>query len=125
MEGRLASSIARPEQVATQPLEVQMAIHAAEAQDIESQIAEAAVAVEALAREYFGDAAYLHRDVHVDRETGEEQAVFEVHYCFPDPENDFDRLASMHEAFVDAFVRAMTPELLSRVILMAVPTDAD
>ena len=102
-----------------------MAIHTAEAQDVESQIAEAAVAIEALAREYFGEAAYLHRDVHVDRETGEEQTVFEVHYCIEDPESDFDRYVSLDQAIMDAFVRSVTPEVLSRVILTAVPTDAD
>ncbi len=100
-----------------------MAIHTAEAQDVDIRIEDAAAATEALARKYFGDAAYLRRDIHVDRETGEEQTVFEVHYCIEDPENDFDRLVSLDQALMDAFVRSVTPDVLSRVILTAIPTD--
>lgn len=74
-----------------------MAIHAAEAeaQDIEAKIAEAAIATEALARRIFGDAAYLIIEVEIDRETGDEETVFEVHYGFEDPVNDFDRIAEL------------------------------
>src|SRR5437868_1011247 len=100
-----------------------MAIQTAEAQDIESQIAEAARAIETLAREYFGEAAYLRRDTHVDHETGEEKTVFEVHYCIEDPESDFDHYVSLDQAIMDAFVGSVTPDVLSRVILAAVPTD--
>lgn len=102
-----------------------MAIQTAEAHDIDIRIDEAAAVTEALARQYFGDAAYLRRDIHVDHETGEEQIVFEVHYCFENPEKDFDRLVQLHRALTDAWVRSMTPELLTQIILMTVPTDAD
>src|SRR5215218_10162531 len=102
-----------------------MAIHAAEAHDIDDRIAEAAEATEALARQFFGPAAYLRRYTETDRETGDEEIIFEVHYCFPDPENDFDRLTELHMAFTDAFDRANGPEIISRVILDAVPNDAD
>jgi len=102
-----------------------MAIHTAEAHDIDLRIDEAAAATEALARQYFGEAAYLRRDIHVDRETGEEKTVFEVHYCIENAEGDFDRLVLVHRAFTDAWVRSMTPELRTRIVLMAVPSDAD
>jgi hypothetical protein len=102
-----------------------MATLTAEAQDIEAKIADAAIVTEALARQYFGDAAYLRRDVHEDRETGEEQVVFEVHDCFPDPENDFDRLAELHNAFFDSFVRATSRDILYRIVLNSIPSDVD
>ena len=102
-----------------------MAIHAAEAYDIEAQIAQASITIEALARQIFGDAAYLVRGIHVDMETGDEDVAFEVHYCFPDPENDFDRRATLHEAFMDVYVRTITPDVLSRIILKPIPADAD
>jgi hypothetical protein len=102
-----------------------MAVHTAEAHDIESRIADAAAATESLARQYFGDAAYLSRRTQVDHETGDVDPVFEVHYCFDDPDKDFDRLASLHEAFMDAFVRITSPDILARVILKPIPTDAD
>ncbi|HYH83230.1 MAG TPA: hypothetical protein VEX86_25765 [Longimicrobium sp.] len=102
-----------------------MATQAAEAQNIDAEIAAAAAATEALARQYFGDAAYLRLDTHEDHETGEEKTVFEVHYCFPDAENDFDRLVALHRAVMDAWVRSMTRDLLTQIIFMAIPTDAD
>ena len=102
-----------------------MAIHAAEAHDIDTRIAEAAEATGALARQLFGPAAYVRRDTAVDRETGDEDTVFEVHYCFPDAENDFDRLVALHRAFTDAFVRVTSPDVLCRIVLRPMPTDAD
>jgi hypothetical protein len=102
-----------------------MAIHAAEAHDIEARITDEAAVIEALARQYFGDAAYLVRGIHVDMETGDEDVAFEVHYCFSDPENNFDRLAALHEAFMDAYVRTISPDVLSRTILKPIPSDAD
>lgn len=102
-----------------------MVIHAAEAHDIESRIADAAATTESLARQYFGDAAYVRRSTQVDHETGDVDPMFEVHYCFGDPEGDFDRLASLHEAFMDAFVKVTAPDVLARVVLKAIPTDAD
>lgn len=102
-----------------------MAIHTAEAHDIETRIAEAAEATEALARRFFGPAAYVRRETDVDHETGEEEVVFEVHYCCENAEEDFDRLTALHMAFTDAFVRATAPDVLARVALDAVPTDAD
>ncbi|HET7233511.1 MAG TPA: hypothetical protein VFJ16_26100 [Longimicrobium sp.] len=102
-----------------------MMIHAAEAHDIETRIAEATEATEALARQFFGPAAYLRRDVHEDRETGEEKTVFEVHYCFPDPQSGFDRLAALHDAFMHAAVRAISRDVLPHIVLEGVPTDAD
>jgi hypothetical protein len=101
-----------------------MAIHTAEAHDIESRIADAAAVTESLARQYFGEAAYLRRDTHMDQETGDVDPVFEVHYCFDDPDN-FDRLTSLHEAFMSAFVHITSPDILARVILQPIPTDAD
>lgn len=88
-------------------------------------IADVAVATEALARQFFGDAAYLVRRTHVDRETGDEKVVLEIHYCFEHPESEFDRLSALHQSFTDAFVRMVTPDVQSRVILAAIPTDAD
>jgi len=102
-----------------------MAIHTAEAHDIDVRIDEAAAATEALARQYFGEAAYLRRDIHDDRETGEEKAVFEVHYCFRDPENDFGRLAALHNEFINVFARDTSPDVVGHVVLMAIPSDAD
>jgi hypothetical protein len=102
-----------------------MAIHAAEAHDIETRIDEAAEATEALARRFFGEAAYLRRGVHENRETGEEQIVFEVHYCFRDPEQDFDRLAAQHDAFMSAFARATSPDILYRIVISPIPSDVD
>lgn len=89
------------------------------------KIEEAAAATEVLAKQYFGEPAYLRTEVEIDRETGREETVFEVHYCFDDPEDDFDRLAALHNAFTSGFVRMVTPEVLSRVVLDAVPTEAD
>src|SRR5215211_3977250 len=88
------------------------------------KIEEASVATEALARRHFGDAAYLRRGVHEDRETGKERIVFEVHYCFPDPEDEFDRLAELHNAFMAAWVREMSRDICSRVILSPIPCEA-
>ena len=102
-----------------------MTVQATEVHEIEHRIEEAATATEALAREFFGDAAYWVRRSHEDRETGCEQVVFEIHYCFEDPESGFDRLSALHQAFTDAFVRMVTPEVQSLVILAAVPTDGD
>lgn len=102
-----------------------MAIHAAEAHDLDQQIDEAAVATEALVRQIFGDAAYLVRGTHVERETCEERVAFEVHYCFDDPEGDFDRLAALNEAFMHAYVRVIPRDILWRIILKPIPTDAD
>lgn len=102
-----------------------MAIQAAEAQDIDVKIADAAVATEALARQFFGDAAYVRMSVQENRETGDDQVVLEVHYCFPDPERDFDRLAALHQAFMHAFVRAMGSDVLGHFILKPVPSDGD
>ncbi|HET7233513.1 MAG TPA: hypothetical protein VFJ16_26110 [Longimicrobium sp.] len=101
-----------------------MMIHAAEAHDIEARIAEAAEATEALARQFFGPAAYVCRDVHENRETGEEEIVFEVHYCFEDLEHEFDRLAALHEAFIYTFARTISPDVLCRVVLKPIPSDA-
>ena len=101
-----------------------MVIHAAEAHDIETQIAEAADATEALARQLFGPAAYLRRDVHNNRETGEDEIVFEVHYCFDDLEHEFDRLAALHEAFMYTFARTLSPDVLHRIVLKPIPSDA-
>ena len=102
-----------------------MAVHVAAAHDIETKIAEAAEATEALARRFFGDAAYLRRDVHENPETGEEQTIFEVHCCFPDPERDFDRLAELHDAFMSAFARAISPDILYRIAISPIPSDVD
>jgi len=102
-----------------------MTIQAAEPQDLEARIADAAVATEALAQQIFGNAAYLRRGIHIDMETGDKDVAFEVHYCFPDPENDFDRLAALHEAFMHAYVRTISPGILSRIILKPIPVDAD
>jgi hypothetical protein len=102
-----------------------MAIQAAEAQDIEAKIADAAMATEALARRFFGPAAYLVIEGELDRETGDEEAVFEVHYGFEYPVDDFDRIAELHDAFTSAFVRAVPPEVLSRVVLDAIPCESD
>ena len=102
-----------------------MATQAAEARTIPEMIEDAAIVTEALAREVFGDAAYLRRRVEVDRESGKRETVFEVHYCYGEPETDFQRLVELHQAFTRSFVRAMTPEVLSNVVLTAVPVDAD
>lgn len=102
-----------------------MALHAAEAQDIETRIAEAAEATEALAREIFGDAAYLRRGIHDNPETGEEQPAFEVHYCFDNWEEEFQRLDCLHNQFMDAWVRIVGPGLRSRIALIPIPSDAD
>jgi hypothetical protein len=51
--------------------------------------------------------------------------VTEVHYCFDEPGKNFDRLVSLDQAVLDAFVRSVTPDVLSKVVLMAIPTDAD
>ena len=104
-----------------------MAIQTAEAEahDIEAKIAEAAVATEALARQIFGDAAYLRRYVDENVETGGEQIVFEIHFCFPDPETDFDRLAALHDQFMNEFARTTSPDILYRIAISPVPSDAD
>jgi len=102
-----------------------MAIQSLEARTLAEKIDDAAIATEALARGFFGSDAYLRRDIDVDRETGREEALFEVHYCFGDPENGFARLVELHQAFTRAFARAMTPDVLSNVVLTAVPVDAD
>jgi hypothetical protein len=47
------------------------------------------------------------------RDRGREETVFEVHYCFEDPENDFARLTELHDAFTSAFVRMTSPDVLS------------
>jgi hypothetical protein len=57
------------------------------------------------------------------RDRGREETVFEVHYCFEDPENDFARLTELHDAFTSAFVRMTSPDVLSRVVLDGVPSD--
>ena len=103
----------------------QLAIHAAETHTLEARLDEAAAVTEALARTYFGQAAYLRRCVHENRETGDEQAVFEVHYCFDDPDRDFERLATLHNAFTDAFVETTNPEILYRIVLKPVASDAE
>lgn len=102
-----------------------MAVQTIEERSLAERIDEAAGVTEALAREFFGPAAYVRRDIEVDRETGEEEARFEVHYCFPDPENGFDRLVELHQAFTDAFVRAIAPEVHSNMVLTAIPIDDD
>jgi hypothetical protein len=102
-----------------------MAIQGLEESTLAEKIDDAAVVAEALAREFFGDAAYLRREIETDRETGKEDVRFEVHYCFDDPENGFDRLVELHQAFTRAFVRAVSSEVLSNVVLTAVPVDAD
>jgi hypothetical protein len=102
-----------------------MTLHAAEAQDIEAKIADTAIATEALARQIFGPAAYLRRYVGENVETGEEQIVFEIHFCFPDPENDFDRLAALHDRFMNQFARTTSPDVLFRIVISPVPSDAD
>jgi len=102
-----------------------VAVQTIEERTLAAQIDDAATVTEALAREFFGNAAYLRRGIEVDRETGKEEALFEVHYCFDDPENGFDRLVELHQAFTDAFVRAVSPEVLSNVVLTAVPIDDD
>ena len=104
-----------------------MAIQTAEAEahDIEAMIAEAAIATEALAKQIFGDAAYLRRYVDEDVETGGEQIVFEIHFCFPDAETDFDRLAALHDQFMNEFARTTSPEILYRIAISPVPNDAD
>lgn len=101
-----------------------MAIRAAEAHDTETCIAEAADATEALAREIFGGGAYLRRGSHVNPETGEELPAFEVHYCFENWE-DFERLESLHNQFLDAYLRIVGPGLRSRIALKPIPTDGD
>lgn len=102
-----------------------MAVQAIEERTLAAQIDDAATVTEALAREFFGNAAYLRRDIEVDRETGKEEALFEVHYCFEDPENGFDRLVELHQEFTDAFVHALSPEVHSHIVLTAVPIDDD
>ncbi|HYH83231.1 MAG TPA: hypothetical protein VEX86_25770 [Longimicrobium sp.] len=102
-----------------------MAIQAAEAPTVDAEIAAAAAATEALARQYFGDTAYLRLDTHEDHETGEESTVFEVHYCFGDPENDFERLEPLHEAFMDGYVHITSPDVLARVILKPIPSETE
>jgi len=71
-----------------------MAIDATEAPTLAEKIDDAAIATEAIAREFFGPAAYPRRGGEVDRETGKREALFEVHYCFEDPEHGFDRLVT-------------------------------
>lgn len=102
-----------------------MAIHAAEAHDIETRVAEAADVTEALARRFFGPAAYVRADTEIDRETGEEDIVFEVHFCSPDPWKDFERLSALNQEFTSAFVRAVDGDVLHRIVLKPVPTNAD
>lgn len=102
-----------------------MAIHTAEAQDLEARIAEAADATEALAREIFGDAAYLRRGIHSNPETGKELPAFEVHYCFDNWEEDFERLESLHNRFLEAYIGIVGPGLRSRIALKPIPTDGD
>lgn len=100
-----------------------MVITTAEAHDVDSQLDEAAVATEALARRFFGDAAYLSRDLTEDPETGELETVFEVHCCFTDPEEKFECLVERYDAFMNAFVDMVSPQILARVVLVAVPGD--
>ncbi|HEU4557355.1 MAG TPA: hypothetical protein VFS20_05875 [Longimicrobium sp.] len=104
-----------------------MAIQTAEAEahDIEAMIADAAAATEALAREFFGPAAYVRRDVHRNVETGEDQIVFEVHFCFPDSESDFERLVVLNREFMNAFATTTNPDILYRIVIAPVPSDAD
>lgn len=102
-----------------------MATQTAEAEDLEMKIVQAASATEALARQYFGHAAYLRRDTAIDRETGEEDIVFEVHFCYPDPYQDFERLSALNQEFTSAFVRSVDGDVLHRIILRPVPSDAD
>ena len=103
----------------------EMALQTAEAPEIEAKIADAAVAIEALAQQIFGPAAYIRRSVQENRETGEDQVVLEVHYCFPNPESDFDQLAALHKTFMHAVVRSTGPGTLSHFVLKPVPSDAD
>jgi len=91
----------------------------------EHAIRRAAETTEALARRFFSDAAYLRLVPHADRDTGRAQTRFEVHYGFEDPVPEFDRLARLHAAFTDAFARSLSPDVLHRVVLTAVPSDAD
>jgi hypothetical protein len=102
-----------------------MSAQLSETQGMEAKIADAAATTEALARQYFGADAYLRRDVHENRETGDEQVVFEVHYCFPDPDDEFERLAALHDTFMSAFVGATSPDILYRIILKPIASDAN
>jgi hypothetical protein len=85
------------------------------------EIDAAAVATEALAREIFGNAAYLRREVDAERETGEQYIVFEVHYCFADAENQFDLLSTLHNEFMDGFVRATSRDISYLIHLRLIP----
>jgi hypothetical protein len=87
------------------------------------EIDAAAVATEALAREIFGAAAYLRRDVDTELETGERYVVFEVHYCFEDAEDRFDELAALHDRFFNAFVRTTRRDILYLIHLDSVPVE--
>jgi hypothetical protein len=87
------------------------------------EIDAAAVATEALAREIFGNAAYLRREVDAERETGEQYIVFEVHYCFADAENQFDLLATLNNEFMDGFVRATSRDISYLIHLRLIPVE--
>jgi hypothetical protein len=87
------------------------------------EIDAAAVAIEALAREFFGNAAYVRRGEDVERETGEQYIVFEVHYCFVDAENQFDLLAALHDKFMNGFVRATSREISYLIHLRFTPVE--
>lgn len=102
-----------------------MPVQTIEERTLAAQIEDAATVTEALAREYFGPAAYLRRGIHENPETGAEQPAFEVHYCFDDWETAFEHLECLHNAFMDAYVRMVAPGLRSRIALSPIPTDAD
>ena len=102
-----------------------MAVQTVEERTLAERIDDAAIVTEALAREIFGDAAYLRRSTHENPETGEELPSLDVHYCFENWEEDFERLERLHNQFMDAYVRIVTPGLRSRIVLNPIPTDAD
>jgi len=102
-----------------------MAIQSTEAPTLAATLDDAAIVTEALARALFGPAASLRRAIHENHETGEEQGVFEVHPCVPDPEAGFGRIAALHNTFMDAFAEATSPDILHRIIVKPVGSDAD
>ena len=50
--------------------------------------------------------------------------MLKVHYGFERAEEDFERLVELHTAFTNTFSARLGPEVLDRIVLTVVPTDA-
>jgi len=86
---------------------------------------DAADLTEEIARQIFGERAYLKTRPHRDRESGDEETLFEVHYGFEHAAANFERLTKLHAAFMNAFATRLDPEALGEIVLTVGPTDDD